>query len=248
MDKSIVTLTADVSIERAREAHLFHELSNVSTLGFKRSYEHALTSIQDGAEVADNSQLGETKVSLRPGPKIFTGNPLDLYMNDDAVMGVLHDGEEIGFTRRGDLRVDGNGFLVNGSGYTIAADNEDPIQVPLNQTISISDEGVVYALDPQQEVAEQVEIGRIMLRDASNVELTKKENGLFRAVGFPPGDFEPGPEPVSISTGIVEGSTVSAMEAMVEIMDHMRSFEMKIKLIKDFDELGESNSTLMRMA
>lgn len=35
---------------------------------------------------------------------------------------------------------------------------------------------------------------------------------------------------------------------MVEIMNHMRSFEMKIKLVKDFDELGKSNSTLMRIA
>ena len=56
------------------------------------------------------------------------------------------------------------------------------------------------------------------------------------------------PEPVSVSIGIVEGSTVSAMEIMVDIMNHMRSFEMKIKLVKDLDELGASNSTLMRMA
>jgi len=34
----------------------------------------------------------------------------------------------------------------------------------------------------------------------------------------------------------------------VEMMNHMRSFEMKIKLVKDLDELGASNSTLMRLA
>lgn len=62
------------------------------------------------------------------------------------------------------------------------------------------------------------------------------------------GDFETGPEPVSVSVGVIEGSTVNAMEVMVELMSHMRSFEMKIKLVKDLDELGESNSTLMRLA
>ena len=39
MDKSIVTLVSDVQIERTREAHMFHELANVSTLGFKRAFE-----------------------------------------------------------------------------------------------------------------------------------------------------------------------------------------------------------------
>ena len=39
MDKSIVTLVSDVRVERAREAHMFHELANVSTVGFKRAFE-----------------------------------------------------------------------------------------------------------------------------------------------------------------------------------------------------------------
>ena len=39
MDKSIVRLVSDVVIERTREAHMFHELANVSTVGFKRAFE-----------------------------------------------------------------------------------------------------------------------------------------------------------------------------------------------------------------
>jgi flagellar basal-body rod protein FlgF len=120
--------------------------------------------------------------------------------------------------------------------------------LPPNQIISISEEGVVYSLDPAQEVAEQVEVGRILLRDASERNLVKLENGFLAVDGLPVGDFPTGPEPISISTGVVEGSTVSAMEIMVEIMNHMRSFEMKIKLVKDLDDLGESNASLMRLA
>jgi flagellar basal-body rod protein FlgF len=107
---------------------------------------------------------------------------------------------------------------------------------------------VVYALDPAQEVAEQAEVARIMLRDSSEQNMVKLENGLFAVDGLPIGDFDTGPQPVSLSVGVIEGSTVSAMEIMVEITNHMRSFEMKIKLVKDLDELGESNSSLMRLA
>ena len=87
-----------------------------------------------------------------------------------------------------------------------------------------------------------------MLRDASERDLVKLENGFFAVDGLPIGDFDTGPNPVSINVGVIEGSTVNAMEIMVEIMNHMRSFEMKIKLVKDLDELGASNSTLMRLA
>ena len=74
------------------------------------------------------------------------------------------------------------------------------------------------------------------------------ENGFFAVDGLPMGDFDTGPNATSVSVGVLEGSTVSAVNLMVEIMNHMRSFEMKIKLVKDFDELGKSNSTLMRIA
>jgi flagellar basal-body rod protein FlgF len=242
MDKSIVTLVADVQVERAREAHMFHELSNVSTLGFKRAFE------QFSPNPDNDIALGTTLVEMKEGPKIFTGNPLDVYLNNDVVMGVIDDAGQVNFTRRGDLKVNPDNQLTLGSGTLVSSDGGDPIVLPPNQIISISEEGVVYSLDPAQEVAEQVEVGRILLRDASERNLVKLENGFLAVDGLPVGDFPTGPEPISISTGVVEGSTVSAMEIMVEIMNHMRSFEMKIKLVKDLDDLGESNASLMRLA
>ena len=248
MDKSIVKLVSDVRIERTREAHMLHELANVSTLGFKRAFEQHGTRISDGRTVADDSVLSKTIVELKEGPKIYTGNPLDLYMNKDTLLGVLAENGTVNFSRRGDLRLSPDNELITGSGQRVASDNGDPIVLPPNQVISISEEGVIYSLDPQQETAEQVEVGRLMLRDASNVDLVKLENGFYAVDGLPIGDFDTGPEPVSVSVGVIEGSTVNAMEVMVELMSHMRSFEMKIKLVKDLDELGESNSTLMRLA
>ena len=243
MDKSIVRLVSDVQIERAREAHMFHELANVSTVGFKRAFEQF-----DPTKAGTDETLGTTLVEMKEGPKIYTGNSLDVYLNNDTVMGAINRDGAINFTRRGDLKINTEGQLTLGSGILVASDAGDPIVIPPNQVISISEEGVVYALDPAQEVAEQAEVARIMLRDSSEQNLVKLENGLFAVDGLPIGDFETGPQPVSLSVGVIEGSTVSAMEIMVEITNHMRSFEMKIKLVKDLDELGESNSSLMRLA
>jgi len=243
MDKSIVRLVSDVQIERAREAHMFHELANVSTVGFKRAFEQF-----DPTKAGTDETLGTTLVEMKEGPKIYTGNSLDVYLNNDTVLGAINNDGAINFTRRGDLKINTEGQLTLGSGILVASDAGDPIVIPPNQVISISEEGVVYALDPAQEVAEQAEVARIMLRDSSEQNLVKLENGLFAVDGLPIGDFQTGPQPVSLSVGVIEGSTVSAMEIMVEITNHMRSFEMKIKLVKDLDELGESNSSLMRLA
>ena len=243
MDKSIVRLVSDVQIERAREAHMFHELANVSTVGFKRAFEQF-----DPTKAGTDETLGTTLVEMKEGPKIYTGNSLDVYLNNDTVLGAINNDGAINFTRRGDLKINTEGQLTLGSGILVASDAGDPIVIPPNQVMSISEEGVVYALDPALEVAEQAEVARIMLRDSSELNLVKLENGLFAVDGLPIGDFDTGPQPVSLSVGVIEGSTVSAMEIMVEITNHMRSFEMKIKLVKDLDELGESNSSLMRLA
>ncbi len=65
MDKSIVTLVSDVQIERTREAHMFHELANVSTLGFKRAFEQFSA---DGT--GTDTELSPTLVEMKEGPKI----------------------------------------------------------------------------------------------------------------------------------------------------------------------------------
>ena len=116
MDKSIVTLVSDVQIERTREAHMFHELANVSTLGFKRAFEQFSA---DGT--GTDTALSPTLVEMKEGPKIYTGNPLDLYLNNDAVMGVINDEGQVNFTRRGDLKVNAENQLVLGSGKLVAS-------------------------------------------------------------------------------------------------------------------------------
>ena len=63
-------------------------------------------------------------------------------------MGVINDEGQVNFTERGDLKVNAENQLVLGSGKLVASDGGDPIVLPPNQIISISEEGRVYALDP----------------------------------------------------------------------------------------------------
>jgi flagellar basal-body rod protein FlgF len=187
-------------------------------------------------------------VDLTPGSRIATGNDMDIFMNGRTVLGVANDAGETVFTRRGDIRTNQNGELALTTGLVVQGDGGGPIQPPLDQVISISDEGVIYALDPNDETGATVEVGRLMLRDSSEVLLEKMKDGLFKVRGQPPGDFQTGPEGVSVSSGQLEGSSSNAMDTMVDMINGTRSFEMKMKLVKELGDLGDSNNTLMRLA
>ena len=185
---------------------------------------------------------------MTPGSRIATGNATDIYMNDQTVLGVQNEEGQTAFTRRGDIRINQNGELALVTGQLVLNDGGAPIVPPEGQLLNISDEGVIYAIDPEQEVAEPQEIDRLMLRDSSEVQLEKMTDGLFKVAGQPAGDFESGPNLVSISSGQLEGSSANAMETLVEMMNGVRAFEMKMKLVKELGDLGDSNNTLMRLS
>ena len=251
MDKGIYTAVGSINAQRLQETNAIHELTNVSTVGFKKAYQIALQSYRvdgDGFKtrfLAANAPSGV--VNLAPGSRIATGNALDIFMNDKTLLGVQNEDAQVAFTRRGDIRVNQNGELALVTGQLVLDDGGAAIVPPADQILSISDEGVVYAVDPEQEVAEPQEVARLMLRDASGVSMEKMKDGLFKVLGLPAGDFETGPNPVSISSGQLEGSAANAMETMVKMMNGVRSFEMKMKLVKELGDLGDSNNTLMRL-
>jgi flagellar basal-body rod protein FlgF len=49
-----------------------------------------------------------------------------------------------------------------------------------------------------------------------------------------------------VTPGALEGSNVTAVQAMVRLMDHSRSFEQQIKIIKESRQIDESGATMLR--
>jgi len=123
-----------------------------------------------------------------------------------------------------------------------------PIAIPPGLVVSINPDGSVFARDPNQpsNVPDQP-VGQLGLRDASQVSLVRREDGLFKVVDQPPGsDFATGPELPTVIPQALEGSNVSAIEAMARLLDHSRSFETQMRIIKETKTLDESGSSMIR--
>ena len=92
-------------------------------------------------------------------------------------------------------------------------------------------------------------VDQLALRDASQVRLLRRQDGLYELADKPPGsDFPSGPSLPTVVPKALEGSNVSAIEAMTRLMDHSRSFETQIRIIKESKTLDEQGSSMMKLA
>lgn len=252
MDRLIFNAYAALRDKSVDWKVMTNDLSNISTVGFKRSFAvvtQAMKALGPGFESRIQPQGRYTdRVQLEAGPMMATGRALDIAMQGSTVIAVQAKNNEVAFTRRGDFRVNVDGALETGAGHLVLGE-DGPITVPPGFSVRINQDGTVVASDPAQAgvAAEQV-LAQLRLRDASNVALSRREDGLFAVSDQPPGaDIVNGTELVGVVTGMLENSNVSAVDALTRLMDHARSFEIQVKAIKEVKELDASGTTMIKL-
>jgi flagellar basal-body rod protein FlgF len=274
MDRLAWTSLIGVSETAHPRTQLNNEIANVSTIGFKRSYTNVMKSLKVEGPGYDSrfkvSNVKSDRVTLTPGPIMFTGSKMDIAMNNNTVLGVTAANGDLAFTRRGDLRVNSQGVIETGGGHAVRG-QDGPLTVPVGAMIEISADGTVWASTPGQgPQVPPVQVGRLLLRDASNAKLERREDSLYSpspnadpqsAVANDPGqnmanvnqnqttrggDITNGSQAPSVTPGSLEGSNVSAVDALVRLMDYNRSFESNIRMIKEAKATDESGTSMMR--
>ena len=253
MDRLAFNAMAAINEERMGRHQLSNDIANVSTVGFKRTFEVTLQPHQAVGQGFDSRlqprMYSNDQVILDPGPLMVTGRDLDISLNHKTVLGVTASNGELAFTRRGDLKVNSNGVLETGSGHIVRSQDGGPITVPQGFKLSFGSDGNLYAIDPaQQGVPQQQIIAQLLLKDASGTALAKREDGLFKVDGKPPGtDFATGTGPVSLTPQALEGSSVNPMTSMVKLIEQSRSFEHQVRIIKESKSNDESGASMMKV-
>ena len=176
MDRLAFNAAAAINEMRTGRQMTTNELANVSTPGFKRSFESAMMTLKvQGAGFESRLQpqaFASDNINMKPGVIVKTGRDLDVAMDAQTVMGVTAPNGELAFTRRGDLKLSGKGVLEMGTGALVRGQSGGPITIPPGFFVKISKDGSIYATNPTQVgVAAPVLIDKILLRDASLVSL-----------------------------------------------------------------------------
>ncbi|MCE9665018.1 flagellar basal body rod protein FlgF [Halomonas sp. M5N1S17] len=247
MDRILYTAMSGAKQSMDQQAVVSHNLSNVSTAGF-RAQLHAMRAVPvqgEGVLPTRVSVAASTPGSdFSPGPINHTGRPMDIALEGDAWIAVqAEDGTEA-YTRRGDLEVDGDG-LVTLVGRPVIGDG-GPIIVPLGASVSVGADGTLSGIGEGESPEALVDMGRIKLVTPEQA-LLRGDDGLFRPAPDADGEVAalPADENARVASGALEGSNVSAIEAMVSMIDVARRYEMQMKVISTADENAQRANNLL---
>ena len=219
------------------QATVTHNLANAGTTAFKADLFYA----EQG--YANKGEAGASAVDFRAGNIAYTGRDLDIAIAGDGWMQVITPaGEEI-LSRRGDLRIDPNGNLIDAEQNQILGDG-GPINVPADSQVTIGADGTVSFIPRGETALGTVVTGRILLVNPAPETLTKGLDGNIRAEGQ--ANLEPAAD-VQLAVGALETSNVNPIASMVQMIELSRSFEGHIQTMKSADELDASSASLMRL-
>lgn len=206
-------------------------LANVNTIGYKRdkiSFQEYLVSQMNGrTENPDGrtmSYFGTVTTDQAPGNVVHTGNDFDIAIEGEGFL-CLENGE---YTRRGDLHLDSDGYIVNQRGIRVLGTG-GPIQITDEGKVSINSEGEVSVKTAETELAVVDTIKVVIFSDASK--LSKSGEDAFKA-----GEEEGQATTAAVKQGYLEKSNVDAVKEMVQMITALREFETYQKAIHSFDE------------
>lgn len=247
MDRLIYTALSGMNAAMNRQRMVANNLANSSTPGFRQEV-FALTpaTLRDGGTEARAMVRGEVRAaSLSPARVNPTGQPLDIAVNGSALIAFQYPAGGEVYSRRGDLKVEPTGLLVNGEGLAVLGEDGAPITVPAGARIAIGKDGSVLATDPASPDGEVVVTGRIRLVTPGGSTLVKGVDSFLKV----PAGGVLAPDPTAtVLPGALEQSNVQTATTLVEMIDAQRAFEQRAKIIQTAGELDEASSGLLRMA
>tara|TARA_B100000683_G_scaffold103959_1_gene102668 strand:+ start:258 stop:1046 length:789 start_codon:yes stop_codon:yes gene_type:complete len=259
MDRMVQTALNSMKMLMENQVATAHNLSNLSTPGFKQDVVTDFSSIylnrQEGLEPRIVSAREVGKFSVEQGMLDNTKNPMDVAINGDGYFVIQPNNADPAFSRRGDFSVNENGELLDGAGNKVLDAGMQPLVIPAFREINITAQGEILIQPIAAAPGElPVNAGTIATYVPQEGDVLKKS--LDGRIRFDPNVNEDGTieqipiEPnqqAKLVTGYLEKSNVNAVEEMVNTIDQMRKFEMHVKLIQMAEELDQAGTSLLRI-
>jgi flagellar basal-body rod protein FlgF len=182
------------------------------------------TAAPESNQPLHGANLARHTTSFDPGAYQKTGNPLECAIQGDGFF-VLDGPNGPLYTRNGQFQIDAKGQLVSPSGYPVTGSN-GPLQIPSDAAqIQIALDGTVSA--------DNTQIGQLrMVSFDDPSQLERAGTTLFSA----PDGVEPQTSTATIRQGYREGSNVSVIQEMVQMISGMRQYEAASKALHSLSD------------
>jgi flagellar basal-body rod protein FlgF len=246
MDKLIYTAMTGASHVLQQQASVSENLANTNTPGFRATLStfRAVPLVGEGLStrtfVVDSTAGSDfTPAAFQP-----TGRELDVALNGPGWLAVQgSDGKEA-YTRNGSFQISPNGVLQTRSGQNVMGES-GPITIPPSAHISFAKDGTISTVPDGSQASAIVVVGRLKLVNPPPAQLDRSADGLFR---LKDGTTAPVDANTEVVAGNLEGSNVSTVEMMVNMISLARKFDLQMKMLQTADNDAKSASSLMNIA
>ncbi|MGC3964783.1 MAG: flagellar basal-body rod protein FlgF [Rhodocyclaceae bacterium] len=235
MDKLIYTAMSGAKATMSRQASVANNLANVSTTGFRAEMNRLRAVPVQSEALPSRAHVVEATLGadMRAGAIMQTGRSLDMAIQGEGWFAVrAADGSEA-YTRDGSFTVDANGMLRTRSGLEVLDDGGNPITLPPDNSIELGGDGTLTATPRDGTLNAANPVARLKLVNPDPATMQRRDDGLFRTAGNQPAAAD---DNVKALGGALEGSNVSMVNQMVQMISLQRHYEMHTKLLQTAQE------------
>lgn len=187
------------------------------------------------------SKVAKTYTDFTQGSIFNTERDLDIALDGSGFIAVQSKTGKEGYTRAGGLILNPDGTLATESGALVMG-NAGTVSLPPADKISIASDGTISVRFVGNN--EMVPVDRIKLVNPPVNQLTKGTDSLF----YLQNDAVAGQDnDVKIISGALEGSNVSAIDTMTQIIDLSRHYEIHTNFMKTFSEDSVKSNQLLEL-
>lgn len=245
MDRFVYTAASGLRSHMRAQAAIANNIANASTTGFRADRVAFDRMLVKGPGHDSRVEATEAVVDAdrRAGTVISTGRPLDVAVGGDAWLAVqARDGSEA-YTRRGDLTVAPSGVLETGDGFPVIGSG-GPITLPPADKVMIASDGTISIVPQGGDPNQPQEIDKLKLVSTKGSATLKGLDNLLHVVG---GGALPEDLEATVQSASLEGSNVNLTEALVDMIENQRSYEIQANLLKEAKDMDTSGASLMRL-
>jgi len=260
MIRALWSATTGMNAQQLKTDVTANNLANVGTTGFKKSRANfedlmyrtlqvAGQTTPGGGQVPTGIQIGfgakttSVQKQFTQGDFIQTDNQLDFAIQGDGFFRVTHGDEDL-YTRAGNFTLDSEGFITTGAGDRLQPEMSLPAETTV---LTLQEDGTLTAFGADDAILATENV--LVTTFTNPAGLFAVGNNLFRstegsgdATEVTPGESGAG----TTVNNFLEGSNVTVVEEIVNLISTQRAYEANSKSIQTADAMLSTATSLKR--
>lgn len=244
MDRMLYISMSGAKEVMLSQANNANNLANASTDGFKKDFNVFRAQHMEGPGWDSRAySLDERPATdFTAGAIKVTGREMDIVTKENGFLAIQSPAGDEALVRTASMQTLQTGELVDVQGNPILNEGGAPIVVPPYKSMAIGDDGTISIVPADAPSNQLVVLDQIRLVQPDPKQLEKGLDGFIRNTGE-----ELEQANVKVISGALETSNVNTAEALVNMIELSRKYEMQVKMMATTKTHGQKSDQLLNV-